>query len=99
MSNSVKPALKPGRIGYVRITTFDENTPADAARRAGAAASSRPAEGWPGFVLDLRNDAGGLLDAVDRGRRRFSRFRDDRLDARPPTPTRTGYSRHRRTAT
>ena len=26
---SVKAALKPGRIGYVRISTFDENTPAE----------------------------------------------------------------------
>src|SRR3954452_612808 len=26
---SVKGALKPGRIGYVRISTFDENTPSE----------------------------------------------------------------------
>src|SRR5579862_8547742 len=27
--DSVKSALKPGRIGYVRISTFDDNTPAE----------------------------------------------------------------------
>jgi carboxyl-terminal processing protease len=59
---SVKSALKPGGIFYVRISTFDETTPAELRaalsrlrQQAGAHAS--------GLVLDLRNDAGGLLDA------------------------------------
>src|SRR5713226_10381448 len=59
---SVKTALKPGRIGYVRISTFDENTPAElrlAITRLRQEAGGRLA----GFVLDLRNDAGGLLDS------------------------------------
>jgi len=59
--DSVKAALKPGRIGYVRISTFDENTPAElrvAITRLRQEAGGRLA----GFVLDLRNDAGGLLD-------------------------------------
>jgi carboxyl-terminal processing protease len=61
--NSVKLALKPGRTGYVRISTFDERTPADL--RA-AVARLRQQAGGPlaGFVLDLRNDAGGLLDSA-----------------------------------
>jgi carboxyl-terminal processing protease len=61
--DSVKAALKPGRIGYVRISTFDENTPAElrtAITRLRQEAGGRLA----GFVLDLRNDAGGLLDAA-----------------------------------
>ncbi len=60
--DSVKAALKPGRVGYVRISTFDENTPAElrlAITRLRQEAGGRLA----GFVLDLRNDAGGLLDA------------------------------------
>jgi carboxyl-terminal processing protease len=60
--DSVKSALKPGGIGYVRISTFDENTPAGlrtALSRLRQQASGR----LSGFVLDLRNDAGGLLDA------------------------------------
>ena len=60
--DSVKPALKPGRIGYVRITTFNENTPATL--RAALARLTQQAGGrLAGLVLDLRNDAGGLLDA------------------------------------
>jgi carboxyl-terminal processing protease len=60
--DSVKPALKPGRIGYVRITTFNENTPATL--RAALVRLQQQAGGrLAGLVLDLRNDAGGLLDA------------------------------------
>ena len=81
--DSVKSALKPGRIGYVRITTFNENTPA-ALQAALARLRTQAGGRLAGLVLDLRNDAGGLLDSCDRGRRRFSRFRDDRLDPRAP---------------
>jgi carboxyl-terminal processing protease len=60
---SVKYALEPNRIGYVRIGTFDENTPAEL--RAAVARLRQQAGGnFAGFVLDLRNDAGGLLDAA-----------------------------------
>src|SRR5213079_3662899 len=52
----------PGGIGYVRITTFDETTPAEL--RAALSRLRREAGGrFAGLVLDLRNDAGGLLDA------------------------------------
>ncbi len=61
--DSVKAALKPGHIGYVRVSTFDENTPAEV--RAAVSRLRRQAGGrFGGFVLDLRNDAGGLLDAA-----------------------------------
>ncbi|MGE5271753.1 MAG: S41 family peptidase [Thiohalocapsa sp.] len=61
--DSVKAALKPGRIGYVRVSTFDENTPAEL--RAAIGRMRQQAGGhFAGFVLDLRNDAGGLLDAA-----------------------------------
>ena len=61
--DSVKTALKPGHIGYVRISTFDENTATEL--RTGLARLRREAGGrLAGFVLDLRNDAGGLLDAA-----------------------------------
>src|SRR6266568_1851836 len=59
---SVKSALKPGGIGYVRISTFDETTPAEL--RATLSRLRQEAGGrFAGLVLDLRNDAGGLLDA------------------------------------
>jgi carboxyl-terminal processing protease len=60
--DSVKWALKPGRIGYIRITTFNENTPTvlqATLMRLRTQAGGRLA----GLVLDLRNDAGGLLDS------------------------------------
>jgi carboxyl-terminal processing protease len=60
---SVKSDLKPNSIGYARITTFTENSASEL-----AAAISRlkvRAQGrLNGFVLDLRNDPGGLLDAA-----------------------------------
>jgi len=60
---SVKSALEPGRIGYVRVSTFDENTAAEL--RAAIVKLKQQAGGsLSGFVLDLRNDAGGLLDAA-----------------------------------
>ena len=59
---SVKSALKPGGIGYIRISTFDETTPAEL--RTALTRLRREASGHlVGLVLDLRNDAGGLLDA------------------------------------
>ena len=59
---SVKSALKPGGIGYIRISTFDETTPTEL--RAALAQLRQQAGGrFSGLVLDLRNDAGGLLDA------------------------------------
>ncbi len=60
---SVKSQLEPGHVGYVRISTFDENTATEL--RAAIAKLRQEAGGnFSGFVLDLRNDAGGLLDAA-----------------------------------
>ncbi|HEX4111389.1 MAG TPA: S41 family peptidase [Stellaceae bacterium] len=62
---SVKSKLEPGRIGYVRIVSFGEHTESEflaaldqLQRRAGGPLA--------GFVLDLRNDPGGLLDTAVR---------------------------------
>ena len=61
--DSVKARLEPGRVGYVRISTFDENTATEL--RAAIARMKQEAGGsYSGFILDLRNDAGGLLDAA-----------------------------------
>src|SRR5262245_17045475 len=60
---SVKSDLKNRNIGYVRVTTFTENT---ATELAGAVArlKTRSNGQLSGLVLDLRNDPGGLLDAA-----------------------------------
>lgn len=60
---SVKSALQPGRVGYARISTFDENT-ATELRAAIAKLRQQAGGNFSGFILDLRNDAGGLLDAA-----------------------------------
>jgi len=60
---SVKFSLQPGRVGYVRVSTFDENTAAEL-RAAIAKLRQEAGGGLSGFVLDLRNNAGGLLDAA-----------------------------------
>jgi carboxyl-terminal processing protease len=60
---SVKSALQPNHVGYARVSTFDENTAAEL--RAAIIKMKQQAGGsLTGFVLDLRNDAGGLLDAA-----------------------------------
>jgi carboxyl-terminal processing protease len=61
--DSVKAALQPGRVGYVRISTFDENT-ATQLRAAIARLRQQAGGTFTGFIVDLRNDAGGLLDAA-----------------------------------
>jgi carboxyl-terminal processing protease len=60
---SVKSSLEGDRIGYARITTFTENTANELA--AAIAKMKAQAHGrLNGFILDLRNDPGGLLDAA-----------------------------------
>jgi carboxyl-terminal processing protease len=60
---SVKSVLEAGNIGYARIATFDENTQeemleaiSELQRKAGGHLN--------GFILDLRDDPGGELDAA-----------------------------------
>jgi carboxyl-terminal processing protease len=60
---SVKFALHPGRVGYVRVSSFDENTAAEL-RVAIAKLRQEAGGSFSGFILDLRNDAGGLLDSA-----------------------------------
>jgi carboxyl-terminal processing protease len=59
---SVKADLKADKIGYARITAFTEHTQAEFAN-AVVRLKERAHGRLNGFVLDLRNDPGGLLDA------------------------------------
>jgi carboxyl-terminal processing protease len=62
---SVKYQLEPGGIGYARIGSFAEKTQRELV--AAIDAMKQQAGGkLDGFVLDLRNDPGGLLDEAVR---------------------------------
>jgi carboxyl-terminal processing protease len=53
---------REGDIGYVRITTFSEQTEAGLKKAVEALRSEIGAERIQGYVVDLRNNPGGLLD-------------------------------------
>jgi carboxyl-terminal processing protease len=58
----VKYRTDGGDIGYIRITSFNEQT-TDGLRKAIADISKAiPADKLAGYVIDLRNNPGGLLD-------------------------------------
>jgi carboxyl-terminal processing protease len=58
----VRYRTEGGDIGYVRISTFNEQT-TDGMRKAIADISKQiPPEKLAGYVVDLRNNPGGLLD-------------------------------------
>jgi carboxyl-terminal processing protease len=60
---SVKSKLQPNNIGYVRVTEFGGETPADF--KAAVDKMRRDAGGkLRGLVIDLRNDPGGLLSSA-----------------------------------
>jgi carboxyl-terminal processing protease len=92
--NPVKARLEAGRIGYVRISVFNEHTQqrlVTAIERLKREAGGR----LSGFVLDLRNDPGGLLDQavavagdfLDGGVIVSTRGRDGRLTRRISAPS------------
>jgi|GEM_PF-1939405 len=59
---ALKPQLRDGSLGYVRITAFTEKAPEELA--AALDGLARKAGGrLNGLVLDLRNSPGGLLDS------------------------------------
>ena len=61
--HTVKSKLEPHSVGYVRISQFSDETPkdlAEAIRQLKQQADGR----LKGFVLDLRDDPGGLLNAA-----------------------------------
>jgi carboxyl-terminal processing protease len=58
---SVKSKLVEDGYGYLRITSFQENTGAAVVKHLGELFKSGPLKG---LVLDLRNDPGGLLNSA-----------------------------------
>lgn len=59
---SVRHRIEQGNIGYIRVTTFNQNS-VDGVEAAIADIKKQvPDEKLLGYVLDLRNNPGGLLD-------------------------------------
>ena len=58
---SVKSRVENGNIGYIRITTFNAQT-SPGLKKAFADIKKEAGDKLIGYVLDLRNNPGGLLD-------------------------------------
>jgi len=59
---SVRARVESDDIAYIRITTFNEQTTEGLKREIGALTSQIGADKLKGFILDLRNNPGGLLE-------------------------------------
>jgi carboxyl-terminal processing protease len=59
--SSVRSRLEGDDIGYIRITQFSEQS-TDGLQKAIGELSTRSGDKLKGFILDLRNNPGGLLD-------------------------------------
>lgn len=58
---SVRHEIMGGDIGYIRITTFNQNTESGV-KKAIKEIKEELGENLKGYILDLRNNPGGLLD-------------------------------------
>jgi carboxyl-terminal processing protease len=63
--DSVKSALEPNGVGYIRITSFAETTQREVAKAIDDLKAKNHGQ-LKGLVLDLRNNPGGLLDQAVR---------------------------------
>jgi len=92
---SVRSHVEDGDIGYIRVTQFTEQTADGLKATMEKLKAEVPADKFKGYILDLRNNPGGLLDQsidvvnsfIDRGEIVSTRGRtpdeSQRFDARP----------------
>jgi carboxyl-terminal processing protease len=92
---SVRHRIEDDDIGYIRITQFNEQTTEGLKKALSDIAAQVPPDKLRGYILDLRNNPGGLLDQaismsdafLDRGEIVSTRGRDpeetQRFDAKP----------------
>ncbi|MBV8105785.1 MAG: S41 family peptidase [Hyphomicrobiales bacterium] len=92
---SVRSHVEDGDIGYIRITQFTEQTAEGLKAAMDKLHNDIPADKFKGYILDLRNNPGGLLDQsidvvnafIDKGEIVSTRGRTpdetQRFDARP----------------
>src|SRR6202030_3064813 len=58
---SIRSRLEGDDVGFIRVTQFNEQT-TDGLKKAIADLSTQAGDKLKGFVIDLRNNPGGLLD-------------------------------------
>jgi carboxyl-terminal processing protease len=63
-ARSVRSEVKGGDIGYIRVVQFNENTADELKKAMDAIAAAVPADKLKGYVVDLRNNPGGVLDGA-----------------------------------
>ena len=59
---SVRSHIEGGDIGYIRLTQFNERAADELTSAIGDLSKQVPPDRLKGFILDLRNNPGGLLD-------------------------------------
>jgi len=59
---SVRARVESDDIGYIRITTFNEQTTEGLKREIGNLTNQIGADKLKGFIIDMRNNPGGLLE-------------------------------------
>ena len=59
---SVRSRVEGGDVGYIRITQFNEQTTEGLKKAMSDIAAQVPADKLRGYIIDLRNNPGGLLD-------------------------------------
>ena len=92
---SVRSRIEGDDVGYIRITQFNEQTTEGLKKALSDITAQVPPEKLRGYIIDLRNNPGGLLDQaisvsdafLDRGEIVSTHGRDpeetQRFDARP----------------
>jgi carboxyl-terminal processing protease len=63
-ARSVRSEVEGGDIGYIRVAQFNENTADELKKAMEEIAAAVPADKLKGYVVDLRNNPGGVLDGA-----------------------------------
>lgn len=63
-ARSVRSQVQGGDVGYLRVVQFNENTGEELKKAMDAIAAQIPADKLKGYVVDLRNNPGGILDGA-----------------------------------